>query len=283
MPKQAVELVRQFVLRRVAEARLYNRKLSVDQLYDELVKEFGSSMPVGRTTVWKLRKEALDAIKNESQSPLWWDSSPQEWSPEAYPFLLALNRYCVLGIDRGRNTIGGDFESSQLTFKEAKWGATLYSTLGDAPINLAYSIVALFASRETVQEMYDHPIGLDDLVGFLEYRPWESPDANETYELACQFGRIPRILGAAQVESLEARRGEIASDRIESVEITPSRSIESDAETIDGIFAVMENLVAPENRPTRQKLINIVERARILIQVADERIKEIQSIGLGDS
>ena len=71
MPKQAVELVRQFVLRRVAEARLYNRKLSVDQLYDELVKEFGSSMPVGRTTVWKLRKEALDAIKNESQSPLW--------------------------------------------------------------------------------------------------------------------------------------------------------------------------------------------------------------------
>ena len=282
MPKQAFELVRQFVLRRVAEARLYNRKLSVDQLYDELVKEFGSSMPVGRTTVWKLRKEALDAIKNESQSPLWWDSSPQEWSPEAYPFLLALNRYCVLGIDRGRNTIGGDFESSQLTFKEAKWGATLYSTLGDAPINLAYSIVALFASRETVQEMYDHPIGLDDLVGFLEYRPWESPDANETYELACQFGRIPRILGTAQLESLEARRGGIASDRI-SVEITPSGSLESDAEKIDGIFAVMEKLVAPENRPTRRKLINIVERARILIQVADERIKEIQSIGLGDS
>ena len=225
-------------------------------------------MPVKRTTVWKLRKEALDAIKNESQSDVWWDPSPAEWSAEAYPFLLALNRFCVSGIDRGRNTIGGDLESSHLTFKEAKWGARSYMVLGDAPIDLAYQVFVLFAGRESVQEVDERPIALDDLVGFLEYKPWESPDAHETYELACELGRVPRIrdVGSTAVQEKSARI---------TAELTPSATFEHGAVLLECLLAIQEQIMSDQDGQTWRKLRNIVERADILRQVANEKITEI--------
>ena len=169
MPKKIPDEIRQEIFRLVADAFRSNRKLSVDDLYEKLLpKEFGRPLPVGRTKVWDIRKEALEAIKlPPPPSDPMWISSPDLWSPEAYPFLLALNRYCLSGGADGPPSNINIPESRQLFAREAIWGSKLYSALKDAPIGLSYQLVSMFAGRETVKEVYEQPIIIDDLVAFL--------------------------------------------------------------------------------------------------------------------
>ena len=195
MPKQIPEAVRQVIFRLVAEAFRNDRKLSLDDLYGKLLpNEFGLPLPVGRTKVWSLQKEALGEIKvpNALPDPSW-SSSPAEWNPQAYPFLLALNRICLLGQAEGPPSNINVPERRELSAREADWGAKLYVALGGAPIGLSYRLISMFVNRDIVKEIYEYPIVIDDLVAYLAYKPWESSEASETYNLACRLGKIPSL------------------------------------------------------------------------------------------
>lgn len=258
MPKHTSEVVRQSVFQHVADAHVRDEKLSVDALLGYLFEEFGDPMPVGRTKIWQLRKEALEQLNNVVRPDPLWNPSPEEWSPEAYPFLLALNRVCVLGVDRSQNSLLGVPESSQLTAREATWGAKLYSVLKDAPVEIAYGVVTSFASRETVKEAYNQPIFLDDLIGFLEYKPWESPGATETYELACRLGRVPRI------GNLEAPTTQVSKEVV-----IPNSTTLGDA------VAWVESQLSVQENQTRQVLLALVERTEMVKQVAIQKINAL--------
>ncbi len=83
-----------------------------------------------------------------------------------------------------------------------------------------------------MREMFEQPIIIEYLVGFIEYRPWESSAPNETYELACQLGRVPRI------GNVELIREDIDNPpriiRIEkSVEISPSGTLNDSLTNIE--------------------------------------------------
>lgn len=253
MPRLISESVRQIVFRRVAEAHRKGEKLSVDKLYEDLRKTFGGRAHVGRTTVWKLRKKALDTVKRDVPPDPPWDPSPLVWSPEAYPFLLALNRYCVLGVRRVSNDVIPTTVSSQLTTREAKWGAKLYSALRDAPIELAYYVVSMFADRQEVAETYEQPVVLADIIGFLEYKPWDSSIANETYELACKLGRIPKMESRELISGLEK-----------------SKNLE---EFLSLTTASLNALLADPERQSLHVLQNIVEQAGLVQQAAIDKIE----------
>ena len=272
MPKRIPKQVEQTVFRIVAEAFRTQRKLSVDRLYEELRHDLGEPLPVGRTTIWKIQKNALTQIKPDLLPPdTSWNPSPVEWSPEAYPFLLALNRFCVTGVDRSRNSLIGGPESNQLTVREAGWGAKLYSALKDAPIDLAYHVVSMFVSRETVKEVYEQPIILDDLVGYLGFKPWESIQANETYELACRLGRVSRVRRIRKIDTMPAGEQSERStgwDRDEQIG-------EIRASAIDGSAAYIKALLSTPEKRRWDELQKVVERAEMLKQAAMERIDAI--------
>ena len=260
MPKHIPETVKKEVYRLVAESQQKGLKLpSVDRL-----ARMTGLNSTGRTTLWKFRKEALDNIKQTVPLDPPWNPSPMEWEPEAYSFLLALNRHCVLGVERTFNNVMPILESSRLTAREAKWGARLYSALKDAPFGLAYHVVNMFASRETAEKVYDYPTDFEDLVGFLEYKPWESPEANENYELACQLGRVPRM--GITLTSTSEETGEIDSGVVrikQTGEITPD---------LHRSLADIDAMLSAPDRKNWQDLQIILERARLITRVAEERI-----------
>ena len=65
---QNQDSIKQYVFERVAEAAIRKDKLSVDKLYDEVFSTFGDKA-VGRTTMWKMQKEARESIKGAVPDP----------------------------------------------------------------------------------------------------------------------------------------------------------------------------------------------------------------------
>ena len=266
MPKYISDEVNEEVLRQAVEARRLGQKLSVNDLYEHLRKKFGKGT-VGRTTVWKLLKKALKNIKQDVLPDPHWDPSPLVWAPEAYPFLLAMDRYCLQGVERSGNDVMPTTESSQLTDREAKWGATLFATLKDAPIPVAYYIVRTFTERQTVAQVYEQSIRIADLVGYLEYKPWESPQAAGTYEVACELGRTPKLGAIELVSSQEP-------SEIPDIEVL-GETVEIKAFQLSELVEDLDAMLATPERQNWHDLQNIVERAEMIKQVAIEKIYAI--------
>lgn len=186
MPKQTANEIRDDIRRRVVRAHGSSEKLSVDGLYASLRRKYGKGS-IGRTTTYKWMREAQAHIKWSEAPEPFWDPSPLIWPSEVYPFLLALDRCCVEGVLVG-NDVMDELVSRRLLAREAKWASHLHGTLGTATIAEARSLISELAVRESVAETYDEPPVLTDIVGYLQYRPWESREDADAYRLACEQG-----------------------------------------------------------------------------------------------
>lgn len=274
MPKRIDRTVKERVRERVAETRSDPKPLSVDKLLSELHRQFGPEA-ISRTGVYNEMKRARQAIKRHVPPGRPWDPSPLEWPPDAYLFLLALNRHCTSGV-LGDNDAVPDMESRQLTAQEARWGGRLHRVLESAPNDVAYELVSTFAYREFMAETYDHPMELSDLVGYLEYRPWESRDAEETYALACRLGRVPKVGNVDfSLDDLPAESDQMVKIDV-AIDVEPSESlsyIERES---------LERLGKPEQLTVRQLQL-VHERARMVQAAATERLQVLWDSGFEET
>lgn len=269
MPKILEPSVKQEVENLVARARREGKRLTVDYVHSIIKNSKRNKRGAGRTTVYKLKKQAESGILQDVLPDPPWDPSPKEWPPEAYGFLLSLNRHCVRGVDNSSNDAMPETESRQLTKREAQWGARVYSVCPKELIEIGYLVVSTLAEREIVAEMYGKPMVIDDVIGYLEYRPWESEDAAQTYRLACKLGRIPEIGRIAELS--EPLLGVPGLKEIEeTVEITPSAIVDSEE-----WLQMLNKRLEPGQRKTWDQLMNMVEQADLIRQYVSEQLDVI--------
>ena len=190
MLKQIPNEIRDDIRQRVVRAHASGEKLSVDGLYASLLGKYGKGS-IGRTTSYKWMREAQEHTKGSETPEPFWDPSPLSWPSDVYPFLLALDRCCVEVVPLS-NDVMDEWPSRRLLAREANWASHLLGTLGTATIADARSLISELAVRESVAEKYDEAPELTDIVGYLQYRPWESRENAQAYQFACEQGLVPR-------------------------------------------------------------------------------------------
>lgn len=181
MPKRIPEPVTRRVEEIFTEAIRTGQKQSVDTIYDQIGEEYGFGV-IGRTSVAKIVRHTKQIINVNVPPESPWNHSPTENAPEAYPFLLALNKLSL--------SLRGVF----ITEREAKWGRRLYAVFRDEPVEIAALVVGNLAIREGTSEMIGKEMQIDDIVGFLEYQPWKSNEAKDEYARACSLELIPTFV-----------------------------------------------------------------------------------------
>ena len=252
------------VKRRVSDADGAGTKFTIRGMLADLRREHRDQELISEGTLHKLVKEAREqageTVFTVAMDPPW-NAFPKDWPGEAYGLLIALERQSFAA--RGRT----------LTQREAGWGVALRSLLHDVPLEISEGVVHEISRREWLAE--DSPAFLrgafewKDLIGFLQYRPWESDASQATWAMARMAGVVEPLEGPAA--GLESRRatdvdGEIESMRAEVLAIAERLRSPVDREVYYALAPLVE--VRDEAADGPEDRSSVLERLRLVYQSA---------------